>query len=220
LRWSIACSMNGLENEKRLDKPCWGTYYRPDGRLKDLLKGNQSVQFDYVGILFRWFHILAAVTAVGGTIFMRMALLPSVSVLSDEQRKTLHEAVRSRWVKFVMGAILFLLVSGFYNFFMKARQLPAEYKGLYHALFGTKFLMAMVIFFVASALAGRSAAFDGIRKNARFWLTLNMVLGITVVCISGVMRAVPVKEKGEEQAKPVQTVSVPADASVLANYIE
>lgn len=178
------------------------------------------MQLDYVGILFRWLHILAAITAVGGTIFMRVALLPSVGVLVDDQRKSLHEAVRSRWVKFVMGAILFLLVSGIYNFIMKLDQLPQESKGLYHGLFGTKVLIASIIFFVASALAGRSAAFDGIRKNARFWLTLNMVLGITVVCISGVLRAVPVKEKVAESAKPGQAAHVPKGAAIVANFSE
>jgi uncharacterized membrane protein len=173
-----------------------------------------------LGILFLWLHILAAITAVGGTIFMRGALLPSVSVLADDQRKALHEAVRSRWVKFVMGAILFLLVSGFYNFIMKLDRIPAESKALYHGLFGTKFLIALVIFFIASALTGRSAAFEGIRKNARFWLTLNLVLGITVVCISGVLRAVPVKEKVAESAKPAQAAIAPMDGSVATNFVE
>jgi uncharacterized membrane protein len=179
------------------------------------------VQLDYVSILFRWMHILAAITAVGGTIFMRVALLPSVSVLSEEQRKALHQAVRSRWVKFVMGAILFLLVSGLYTFLViKRGQIATEAKFLYNMLFGIKFLIALVIFFIASALAGRSAAFDGIRKNARFWLTLNMVLGITVVCMSGVLRALPVKEKGAESAKPAQTARVPEDGAIVAKFIE
>ena len=73
-------------------------------------------QLDWLGIVFRWMHLLAAITAVGGTIFLRVALQPSLGALADDQRKALHEQVRSRWVKFVMGAILFLLVSGTYNF--------------------------------------------------------------------------------------------------------
>jgi len=157
----------------------------------------RNVELDYLGILFRWMHILAAVTAVGGTIFVRVALLPSIAVLPDDQRKALHEQVRSRWIKFVMGAILFLLASGFYNIIMKEK--PPGVTALYHALFGIKFLLALVIFFVASALVGRSPALAGIRANARFWLTLNMVLAITVVCISGVLRALP---PGSKPARP------------------
>jgi uncharacterized membrane protein len=145
-----------------------------------------------LGVLFRWMHILAAITAVGGTIFMRMALLPSVGVLGDDARKSLHEAVRGRWAKFVMGSIAFLLISGLYNIAIieKDHKIPAGDSGLYHALFGIKFLLAFGIFFIASALVGRSAAFAKIRQNARFWLTLNMTLAILVVCISGVLRAI------------------------------
>lgn len=153
------------------------------------------MELDYLGILFRWLHILAAITAVGGTIFMRMALMPSVKTLPDDQRKALHEGVRSRWVKFVMAAILFLLVSGFYNFLTKLKSpgIHADYNALYQSLFGVKFLLALVVFFLASALTGRAEAFVKIRQNARFWLTTNLVLAVVVVCISGVLRAIPTK---------------------------
>jgi hypothetical protein len=144
-----------------------------------------------IGLISRWMHILAAITAVGGTIFMRMALLPSVGSLADDARKQLHEAVRSRWAKFVMGSIALLLISGLYNIFVieSQKRIPPADSGLYHALFGIKFLLAFGIFFIASALVGRSPAFAKIRANARFWLTLNMTLAILVVCLSGVLRA-------------------------------
>ncbi|HET6881947.1 MAG TPA: hypothetical protein VFI31_17405 [Pirellulales bacterium] len=165
------------------------------------------MHFDWLAILFRWMHILAAITAVGGTIFMRMALVPSVPVLSEEQRKLLHEQIRSRWVKFVMGAILFLLLSGFYNFFRRINAgLDADYKRLYNMFFGIKFLLALVIFFVASALTGRAAALERFRKNARFWLSVNVFLAVAVVCISGVLRFVPSANPsaGSQQSVPVE----------------
>ena len=155
----------------------------------------ELAQLDWIAIISRWAHILAAITAVGGTIFMRMALVPSVGVLPDDERKKLHEGVRSRWVKFVMAAILFLLASGIYNLIMKEKQLKTAADGaksLYHTLFGVKFLLAFVIFFLASALTGRSPAFANIRQKARFWLTLNLVLAIIVVCVSGMLRAIPI----------------------------
>lgn len=144
----------------------------------------------FLGLVSRWMHILAAITAVGGTIFMRMALLPSVNELADDARKQLHAAVRGRWAKFVMGSIAFLLISGLYNIFVieSQKKIPPADSGLYHALFGIKFLLALGIFFIASALVGRSPAFAKIRENARFWLTMNMTLAILVVCLSGVLR--------------------------------
>src|SRR5487761_1143843 len=137
------------------------------------------MQLDWLAIIFRWMHILAAITAVGGTIFMRAALAPSLAVLTDDQRQALHEQVRSRWVKFVMGAILFLLLSGFYNFFRRSNAgFDADYKRLYNILFGIKFLLALVIFFVASALTGRAAALVRFRQNAKLWLSVNVALAV------------------------------------------
>ena len=152
------------------------------------------MQFEfYLGVLFRWMHMLAAIAAVGGTIFIRLALMPSVSVLGDEARKTLHEAVRSRWSKVVMAAIAFLLLSGGYNIIATAThyELPAYYM----PLFAIKFLIALGIFFIASALVGRAPALAPIRQSARFWLTLNMILAIVLVCISGVLRMAPKQPK-------------------------
>lgn len=154
------------------------------------------MELDWLAVVFRWVHILAAMTAVGGTIFMRMALVPSVAVLADDQRKALHEQVRSRWVKFVMGAILFLLLSGFYNFFRRVNQgFDPDPKRLYNMLFGIKFLLALAVFFIASALIGRASALERFRKNARFWLSVNVVLMVTVVCISGILRFIPSADK-------------------------
>lgn len=137
-------------------------------------------------LLFRWMHILPAIVAVGGSIFMRMALLPAVTALPDSERPKFHEAVRSRWSKWVAGSILFLVVSGFYNFFYNTRtfNLPP----VYQMLFGVKFLLALQVFAVASIFSGRSALAQRLRQNPRPWLNLNVTLAVLVVLISGVMR--------------------------------
>ena len=54
--------------------------------------------------------------------------------------------------------ILLFIVSGFYNF---ARAIPGHKgDGLYHALLGTKILLALILFAISSALVGRSKAFE------------------------------------------------------------
>ena len=115
-------------------------------------------------LIFRWLHLVAAITAVGGTIFMRFALVPSVGVLSDEQRAALHTQIRSRWGKLVMASIGFLLISGLFNytvFLLTTKTEPWDgwrqaNNGLYQGVFGVKFMLAMAIFFIASALTGRA----------------------------------------------------------------
>ncbi|MBX9792358.1 MAG: hypothetical protein K2Y37_25945 [Pirellulales bacterium] len=161
-----------------------------------------------ISLLLRWAHILAAITAVGGTIFMRLALLPTASELPETDRKTLHEGIRRRWAMWVHLSIGFLLVSGFYNYFVYTR-LKHEDDGLYHGLFGIKFLLAMVIFFVASMLMGRSPAADRFRQKRKAWLTLNMALAIAVVLISGVMRTLPQKPRPTELAPATTAAEAP-----------
>ena len=88
-----------------------------------------------------------------------------------------------------MLAILLLLVSGLINFIRINRTLPADAnKMLYHSLFGIKFLLALVVFFLASALSGRSTAFQKLRANSKTWLGVTSTLVVAIILISGVMR--------------------------------
>ena len=42
---------------------------------------------DYLALVLRLLHILAVITAVGGMIFIRFALLPALDTIGDEQRR-------------------------------------------------------------------------------------------------------------------------------------
>jgi len=142
---------------------------------------------EIVNLVMRWTHILAAMTAAGGTIFVRFALLPAQEVLSPEQRQALHAALRARWAKVVMISIAALLVSGFYNFWII--QTTYTLPRWYHPIFGVKFLLAMGVFMLASLLVGKTAAAEKIRKNSAWWLTVNLALIVAIVLLSGVLRS-------------------------------
>jgi uncharacterized membrane protein len=172
-----------------------------------------DVEFDFVALIFRWMHILAAAAAVGGTIFMRLALLPAaVSTLPDDQHRSLREAVRSRWAPVVMAAVAFLLISGFYNYLVYSTKLdiPRPYRGIYHGLFGVKFILAFIVFFLASALVGRSPAMDRFRQQAKLWQSVNLTLVVIIVLISGVLRTI----SGAARSAPV---SAPPAAAAIAD---
>jgi len=145
---------------------------------------------DGTALVLRWIHIVPAVVAGGATIFVRLALLPALSTLPEAERLRVKEAIDRRWRVVVMVCISLLLVSGLTNFVLY--QAPAH-KGqaLYHGLFGVKFLAAMVVFFLASALTGRSAALAAIRSNARFWGSLAAILVVAILLISAVLRNIP-----------------------------
>ena len=155
---------------------------------------------EIINTVSRIVHIGTAVTLVGGTIFMKFVLHPAASSLSDESHGQLRTAVLSRWKKFVHIGIGLFLLSGFYNFF----QAIPKHKGdsLYHALVGTKVLLAFGMFFIASALVGSSKAFEGMRANRPKWMGIIVLLAAVVIAISGY-----VKVRGIPEAKPAERTS-------------
>lgn len=91
----------------------------------------------------------------------------------------------------VMASALFLLVSGFYNYILAIRAARAgvtELPSGYHPIIGTKIILAMVIFLLASLLAGRSSASEKVRDKASMWLTINSLLAVIVVCLASYLK--------------------------------
>ena len=143
-----------------------------------------------VAILLRFLHIVPAIVLGGAVIFSSVGLLPALEELQAPDRLRLSEAIDRRWRIVVMVCVTLLLLSGIANFVLY--QAPAH-KGqpLYHALFGVKFLAALAVFFLASALTGRSGALASVRSNARFWAGVTATLVVLIVAISAVLRNLP-----------------------------
>ncbi len=157
-----------------------------------------------VAWLMRWLHIFSAMGAVGAPFFVRFALMPAASsTLEDETHQKLREAINARWRKVVYVLITVFIVTGSYNFFVETRLngqlITARWKGfessedkrLYHMLFGIKVLAAFGMFFLASALAGRAQTFAPIRKNAKLFTTIFLLLAALVITCATLMRYLP-----------------------------
>ena len=109
----------------------------------------------YLDLLFRWIHIFAAIVLVGGTFFLRFSLVPALAPQSGELQQTVLGAWRPRWARWVMLSSGVLLLSGLVN----AVRIIIRYDfptSPYHALVAVKLLIALVIFWLSAALAGRS----------------------------------------------------------------
>jgi uncharacterized membrane protein len=152
---------------------------------------------DPLALLLRWAHVLAAIAALGGLLFARFALVPAAEELGSETADRLHAGVRRRWLPWVIGAITLLLASGLTNYILLIRRVkdaPELWGGEwlrqtgYHALFGVKFLLAMIVFYLASGLVGRGPSTQWIRDARKQWLSVAVGLGVGVVLISGWMR--------------------------------
>ena len=139
-----------------------------------------------IDIASRILHILTAIVLLGGSTFMLLVLLPELKAKEESVRNPLISSLRNRWKRLVHPGILLFLLTGFYNYI---RAMPNHKgDGLYHALVGTKIILALGVFFLASALVGRSAVFEGIRKDSSKWLSLLCLLGLIIVAISGFIK--------------------------------
>jgi hypothetical protein len=151
---------------------------------------------DPVTLVLRWAHVLAAVVAMGALVFARFGLLPALGDFDAATRDRIHDSIRRRWLPWVIGAITVLLASGLANFLLFNARVKAEGWGdgqwmrqtSYHALFGAKFLLAMVAFYFASGLVGRGAGTQWMRNDRAKWLSVTLGCMLAVVLLSGWMR--------------------------------
>ena len=149
-----------------------------------------------VTLLLRWAHVLAAIAAFGGLLFARFGVVPALAEIDASTRDRIHEAIRRRWLPWVIGAITVLLASGLANFLLFNGRVKAEgwangqwmRETSYHSLFTAKFLLALVAFYFASALVGRGAGTQWVRNDRAKWLSVTLGLTLAVVMLSGWMR--------------------------------
>lgn len=136
-------------------------------------------------VLSRWGYIGCAIVLIGGSSFIWLVVQP---VLGTDNAD-LHDRLRNRWKKFVHPGILIFLVSGIYNL---VKMIP-HHKGdaLYHSLIGTKFLLALAVFALASILVGNKPGTQKVRDNARKWLGVTLLLALVIVGISGFVKVRP-----------------------------
>jgi uncharacterized membrane protein len=135
----------------------------------------------------RVLHVLGAIVLFGGAVFIRCLLIPAAKNLPENERTLLHDQVARYWRQVVGIASGVLILSGLYNYVIVARP---QHQGdsLYHALMGTKILLAAVVFFLASVLPGRARVFEFFRRRNAFWLTFNILLATCIVAIAGFLK--------------------------------
>ena len=136
-------------------------------------------------ILVQWIHLIAAAAAVGGMAFVLFILLPSLSVLGEEQRMMLAKAVmrRFRWVSW--GAIILLIGSGIYNIRVRAWEAPW---GTYWELLTLKIFLALVVFVISLLLTLPIPALESFRAQRRRWLSIALGIAVGVILISAFLR--------------------------------
>lgn len=156
-----------------------------------------------LNLISRWLHVIPVIVMVGGTLFLRLALLPALAASENaELRDTVRESVRKKWAKWIGICTLLLLVTGLYNAYFKA--ITYELSPLYNGLLLVKILLAFAVFYLAARLSGRSAKAVQMRQREIHWTNILCVLMLTIVLIAGAMKIVstgaPIKVRSSDTA--------------------
>jgi len=115
-----------------------------------------------------------------------MVVGPVLRANSREVAEQWQAALTAGWKKWVHGGIALFLLTGFYNYI---RAMPLHKgDGLYHALIGTKILLALAVMVIASGLVGRSTTFQFMRDGRRTWQGILLILAVVIVSLSGFLK--------------------------------
>lgn len=145
---------------------------------------------EWMAVVIRVLHIGAAVAAAGAAFFQWRAVHPSLAVLAPEQRVAVRGEIARRWFPIVAVLIGLLLLTGLLNFLMFKipEYKPHPQKGLYHGLFGLKFLLGLASFHFAAALSLPGPRGERWRENAGRWLGVLVVLMLAIIVLGAVLR--------------------------------
>ncbi len=135
--------------------------------------------------IVQWIHLMAAVIGLGGMGFLLLILIPSLGVLSAEQREALAKAVASRFRWATWSAMALLLLSGLYNV---SRYYWEEPWDRAWKLLAFKIALSFALFAIVLGLTIPFRLFEPLRARRRMWLLVAFILGVVVVLISAYLR--------------------------------
>ena len=151
----------------------------------------------YLEIALRIMHILGAVLLLGSILFQRFALLPALKELkSEEMADQIRRLLRGRIARITMYSAALLLISGLINTARVSMQFRFP-DGDYNLLLAVKLLLALFIFYLASALAGRSESAEKLRANATKWLNVLLAASLLIVVLGAAMKQAVREPKGD-----------------------
>ena len=159
-----------------------------------------------LNLISRWFHIIPAIVMVGGTIFLRLALLPAFNDLTDGDHATLREAIRRKWMKWIGICTLLLLVTGFYNAYFKI--VTYELSPLYTGLLLVKIILAFAVFYLTASLSGRSKAAIKFRQRELHWTNILCALMLAIVLIAGAMKICSTGATLKQPSADVEVIAI------------
>ena len=168
---------------------------------------------DWLWLVLRLSHFIAGFTLVGGAMYLRWVLVPAAERHgASGQLAELMAHGRKRWAMIVGISALFLIGSGLFSF-VRTIQLFELSRPWYHMIFGIKFLLSLVVFFLASVLAGRTQLAEKFRAKLSFWLSAIVWLSLAILLLATLLRFLPRTDKVKLAPAPATVAMSVIDAS-------
>lgn len=135
-------------------------------------------------VLFRFIHIASVILLLGGVVYARQALLPTLNALPEDIRKRAARDAQERYRTTLFVLLILIVGSGLYNFFTGPKHGQS-----YQIWFGIK--MLLVAHILASAMLWATSPYgdvtvDGRSKRRLLSITVS---GLIVVFISAYLRS-------------------------------
>jgi len=132
---------------------------------------------DVLFVLMRWLHFASMATLVGGIVFARLVMTPSLGTLAPDARDAFGDRSAAGYSPLVIASILGLIVSGIYNLLTNPGHTPK-----YHMVFGIKILLVLHVFAVALLITQPKNP-----RRARM-MTGTLISGLIILAISAYLR--------------------------------
>lgn len=138
----------------------------------------------------QWLHVGSVVTAIGGIVFILLALLPAAGALDPQNQAKLMGEVMSRFRVIVWLAILGISISGIYMAFTQTplKALRELWTTRYGKFLLVKIILGVIVAKVSLALTLPFEFLAGIQQQAPALLQLNLMLAVVVVYIAARLR--------------------------------
>jgi len=136
-----------------------------------------------------WFHLVAAVMAVGGVYFLRLILMPIVKKDGCEHAPALSEKVVRKFRKMIWHSIGLLAVSGGVLLWIAWPDL-ANGPPMKRHLLELKILLALVLFTIAFLITLPSQSLERFRRRAPALLLVNLALALIILLLVAIRQAI------------------------------
>jgi uncharacterized membrane protein len=140
---------------------------------------------DVLVVVSRWLHVICAIVAVGGAVFMRVVVPAGLAEADAASRDSVLRSMRRKFKVIVHAAVTLLILTGIFNSVRNFEDYNLK-RGLMHALWGMHMLVGVIVIGMSIYLLAKPEP----PRNHRALLTVNVVLMLLLVGLASTLKVV------------------------------